>query len=637
MNERNLLIGTAGHVDHGKSKLIEALTGIETDRLREEKERGISIELGFAFLNLPNGKKAGIVDVPGHEKFVRQMLAGASGMDVVLLVVAADEGVMPQTIEHLNILEILQIDKGIVVLTKVDLVDKEWLHMIEQDTKEKLKGSFLEGALYSKVSSTTREGIPELQQNIVSLLDRAESRRSNTPARMPIDRVFTISGFGTVVTGTLSTGTFHKGQEVIIEPATLLGKVRNIQVHGDQLSEVCAGQRAAINISGLSVGDIERGSSLVVPGYFKTGQIIDVEIKNLPSEKRSIKQRQRIHFHIGTAEVLGRIHLLEQEEVAPGETALGQVILEGPVLAAAGDRFVLRYYSPVTTIGGGKVLGLATIKRKRYKDKVLEELRMKASGNDRDLLIKVLQYPQTTKDLISKTGLLEEDITNTLCNLKREEVIVSISKEENCLFWLKDAAQEWIKSLSNQAVDFQKHNPLRIGIGKEELRRRLAMDISLKSWQTILEWGSNSGYFNIKGNNVILNLEFKLPEKIQKQVDHLISKWEAAGLNPPTLIEGARACGIIEEKVQEFAAYLTELGKWVHINGYYFSFQSIGTAKNRLIALLTEKEKISPSEARDLWQTSRKYAIPLLEYFDSIHITKRDGDIRVLDETQKKK
>ncbi len=414
MKDRFLLIGTAGHVDHGKTQLIQSLTGISTDRLKEEKERGISIELGYAYLTLPDGRKAGIVDVPGHEKFVRQMLAGASGMDVVLLVIAADEGIMPQTKEHLDILTLLKVNKGIVVLTKIDLVDQEWLAMIEQDVRDKLKDTIFAHSPLCKVSAITGEGKQDLLHTLNEVLEQAESRRIDRPARMPVDRVFTIQGFGTVVTGSLSTGLFKKGQDVSIEPGGQKVKIRNIQIHGEQVEQAFAGQRAAINLSGIATSDIPRGVNLIQPQTYKCGQIIDVELLNLPGIKKLIKQRQRVRFHIGTSEVLGRIHLLDQEELAPGETGFAQIVLEEPVLAARGDKFVIRFYSPIITIGGGTVLGVVPHKKKRFKETVLQELRLKAEGSIREMLIGSLQSPLTVAEIVKSTWMGQEEVEQQL-------------------------------------------------------------------------------------------------------------------------------------------------------------------------------------------------------------------------------
>lgn len=630
MSDRYYLIGTAGHVDHGKTQLVKALTGIETDRLKEEKERGISIELGFAYLTLPSGRKAGIVDVPGHEKFVRQMLAGASGMDIVLLVIAADEGVMPQTREHLDILNLLQIEKGMVVLTKIDLVDEEWLTLVEQDIREKLKGSFLQDAPICKVAAVTGEGIPGLLDRINEILEDVETRRTDLPARMPVDRVFTIQGHGTVVTGTLHSGILHKGQDILVEPGGPKAKIRNIQVHGAQVEAVSAGQRAAINLSGLTVGDIDRGANLAEPGYFQAGQILDVQLSNLAGEKRQITQRQRVHFHLGTAEILGRIHLLAQEELAPGETSLAQVILERPVLAVPGDRFVIRYYSPVTTIGGGKVLGIAPQKRKRFRSKVLEELSRKAQGDPKELLIEQLTEPMTIEELLKTSSLGQEELEQFLASLRDDDKILILCSDHEDCYWSWDAAEKLADRASREAEKYQLLYPLKGGIGREELKRKLNLQIPLKLWQMILEWGAEKGYFRLTGNHVEKLPELKLPDKIRKQLDCLHDAWEAAGLNPPEWQQSCIACGFPAEKFPDYVAYLLAKGLWVKVGEYYFASEAIEQAKQTLGDYLHQRGQVTVAEVRDLWQTSRKYAVPLLEYFDSIRFTKRVDLIRVL-------
>jgi len=630
MKENYFLIGTAGHVDHGKTQLIQALTGISTDRLKEEKERGISIELGFAYLNLPDGRKAGIVDVPGHERFIRQMLAGASGMDVVLLVVAADEGFMPQTQEHLDILNLLKLEQGIIVITKIDLVDPEWLAMVEQDIKEKLIGSFLEDAPCCKVSSVTGEGIDDLTQTIFQVLDKAEHRRTDLAARMPIDRVFTIQGFGTVVTGTLNSGSFQKGQDVAIEPGGRLAKIRSIQVHGDSVTKVLAGQRAAINLSGLAVDDVEKGSNLVEPHHFQTGQIVDIELYNLAGEKRAIKQRQRIHFHLGTAEVVGRIHLLNQEELLPGKTCYAQVILESPVLAVPGDRFVIRYYSPVTTIGGGTVLGITNIKRKRFREIAIEELRVKAEGSIPEQIKKELVNPVTLKELEKSTNMGTDDLIEVLDHLERTGEVIVLAEEATSIYWVRDAAEKWAARASETVRQYQKNYPLKGGIGREELKKKLETNMALKRWQTVLDWGAQHSYYRVSGNMIEALPEIKLPEEIERRVNCLIARWEQAGINPPEVKEAIIHCRIPEDKFEEYAAYLTKKGHWIRVGDYFFALAALEKAKDTLKQLLLEKGQASVAEARDLWQTSRKYAVPILEYFDSIKFTRREDLVRKL-------
>lgn len=627
--DRFLIIGTAGHVDHGKTQLIQALTGISTDRLKEEKERGISIELGFAHLTLPDGRKAGIIDVPGHEKFVKQMLAGASGMDIVLMIIAADEGVMPQTLEHLAILNILKIQKGIVVLTKIDLVDEEWLAMIAQDTKEKLNDSFLRDAPYCQVSSITGEGIPQLLETIKKMLENTEGKRVDLPARMPIDRSFTIRGFGTVVTGTLISGIFQKGQEVCIEPGGLNTKIRNIQVHGEQVENAFAGQRAALNISNLAVDDIQSGANLVIPGYFNVGQILDVALYNLPSEKRAIKHRQRIHVHLGTSETLGRVHLLDQEELAPGDKGYAQIILEEPILAVKGDHFVIRFYSPVTTIGGGTVLGLGTVKQKRFREKVLNEFRIKAEGSMVELIKKELHFPLSHDEIRKKTVLGPEEINEALTLMRNDRAVIVLSDEGQEYFWFEDSAKEWGKKASAEVDKYQRHNPLRGGIGREELKKILKVDLPLRKWQLLLEWGYANKHFKLSSSLIEPIEEVPLPDAIRKQLDMLQKTWEEAGLNPPAPDSVIGGYGIQAIKFPEYAGYLIAKKIWLSVSGYYFSATAVDKARTLLEDHLRLKGQITVSEARDCWQTSRKYAVPLLEYFDSINVTKRNGDIRV--------
>lgn len=630
MKEKFILIGTAGHVDHGKTELIRALTGINTDRLKEEKERGISIELGFAHLKLPDGRKAGIVDVPGHEKFVRHMLAGASGMDLVLLVIAADEGVMPQTREHLDILNLLQIKKGIVVLTKIDLVDQEWLSMIEEDTREQLKGTFLENSLFSRVSSVSGTGISQLLQAINQVVAQTESKRLDLPARLPIDRVFSVQGFGTVVTGTLNSGVLNKGQEVRLEPGGQRVKIRNIQIYGEQKEQAQAGQRVAINLGGIAVSEIQRGTNLTDSPDYTAGQIIDVELINLPGEKRAIVQRQRIRFHVGTAEAIGRVHLLEKEELLPGEKAFAQIILEEPVLAVPGDRFVIRFYSPVTTIGGGTVLGTASHKKKRFKDKVLAEFRLKVEGSSRELIIKELDRPLTVLELSKQTGLARETINQELNVLEKENLVTVLKEDGLDLYWLSAAAEKWGQNVIEEITRYKRIYPLRNGMGREELRKKAGLNLSLKRWQQILEWGAQKKYFYLAGNNVQTFSEEALPERLQKELDCLEKLWQKEGLIPPDLEKAASCCGISPDKIAEYAGYLVVKNKWHRIGEYYFTAETVKQAADMLTEYLNTNKQITVAEARDLWNTSRKYALPLLEYFDSIRLTRREGLVRYL-------
>ena len=630
MNERHYLIGTAGHVDHGKTELIRALTGMDTDRLKEEKQRGISIELGFAHMILPSGRQIGIVDVPGHEKFVRHMLAGASGMDVVLLVVAADEGIMPQTQEHLDILTLLGIPRGIVILNKADLVDEEWIELMEEEISEKLKETAFYAAPICRVSALTGAGIPDLLQTIEELLSEAESKKSTGPVRMPIDRVFSIQGFGTVLTGSLHSGTIELGQELAIEPAHILAKVRSLQVHNKKVSAVEAGQRVAVNLAGIDVTEVERGSVLVMPNVFKVGKILDIKVFNLLSADRVLTQRQRVRFHLGTAEILGRIHLLEGDELPPGQEGFAQILLEEPIVAASGDRFVLRFYSPAHTIAGGKVLDVAEFKHKRFKANVIAQMKIKDQGDPLDLLEREIVEPQTGSDLLSSLQITPSELEESLKALDNLDRLEIWQEDETVLYWGKGSAELWRIKLINMVKEYEKANPLRVGISREELKTRLGISWSHRRWQTILEQGSVRGFYRVSGSKVQTNEGVEMPSAIVKRLNALRAKIQAGGLMPLDITKTAEECGISKTEAPEYVLYMCENGELVHIDQFYFNQKELALAKERLIGFLKENGEISISEVRDLWEISRKYAIPLLEFFDYQKVTRRYGDKRKL-------
>lgn len=629
MDERHYLVGTAGHVDHGKTELIKALSGMETDRLKEEKQRGISIELGFAHMLLPSGREVGIIDVPGHERFVRQMLAGASGMDIVLLVIAADEGIMPQTQEHLDILTLLGIPRGIVVLNKVDLVDEDWLELMEEEVRDKLKKTAFKESRICQVSSLTGKGIDILRQTIDQLLSEVESKKSTGPVRMPIDRVFSIQGFGTVVTGTLHSGTVELGQELAIEPGHLITKVRSLQVYNNKVNFAGAGQRVAVNLAGIDVAEVDRGSVLATPKMFKVGKILDLKVSNLSSADKPLIQRQRVRFHLGTTEILGRIHLLDQEELSPGQEGFAQILLEGPVLAAPGDRFVLRFYSPTYTIAGGKVLSVAEFKSKRFKQSVLDQMRIKDQGDPLDLLEREMDEPRTSSDLATRLHVSSAEILEGLKSLEESERLEIWKEDELSLYWGKAAAKAWRSKLIRVVRSHEEEYPLRGGISREELKTRLKISWTHRRWQLILEQGSERKYYRIFGSKVQTNEGVELPATIIKRLDVLRTFWKNVRLMPPELGSVAEASGIPKAEIQEYAGYLCEQGEWISISGFFYLSEDIQKAKSSLIELLKLQGEVGVAEVRELWGTSRKYAVPLLEYFDQQRITQRKGDKRV--------
>ncbi|MFZ3103026.1 MAG: selenocysteine-specific translation elongation factor [Desulfitobacteriaceae bacterium] len=630
MIDRHYLIGTAGHVDHGKTELIRAMSGMETDRLKEEKQRGISIELGFAHMTLPSGREVGIVDVPGHERFVRQMLAGASGMDLVLLVIAADEGIMPQTREHLNILTLLGISRIIVVLNKIDLVDEEWGELIEEEIRLGLKDTVFAGASICPVSSLNRQGIPELLLEIDDQLKTVESKKTVGPVRMPLDRIFSIQGFGTVVAGTLYSGTVKLGQELAIEPGRVVAKVRSIQVHGKKVISAIAGQRVAINLAGVEVSEVAKGAVLTSPKVFKVGNILDLLVQNLSTTEKAIEQRQRLRFHIGTTEVIGRIHLLEQEEILPGQKGYAQILLESPVLAAAGDHFVLRLYSPIQTVAGGKVLGVADNKQKRFKEGVLAHMRLKDKGDPLELLEKELEEPNTLLELIKKFHIEGTEIRKWLEILINSERL-EIWKEDGVdLYWAKSTAERWRSKLVGIIKAHQKAYPLRRGLGREELKEKMGVSWNHHRWQSILEHGDQQTYFKLSGSKVLTNTSQELPVETAKKLDCLRKYWIKVGLMPPELVVGAQSCGILPTETTEYALYLCEQKEWTSVSGFYFVTQTLENARNSLNEYLNKYNEVSVAEVKELWKTSRKYTVPLLEYFDQQHLTRRQGDKRVL-------
>lgn len=624
------LIGTAGHVDHGKTKLIRALTGIETDRLKEEQQRGISIELGFAHLKLPSGRDVGIVDVPGHERFVRQMLAGATGMDMVLLVIAADEGIMPQTREHLDILTLLGVSRGIVVINKMDLVDAEWLELIQEEVREGLIGTVFEHAPIYPVSAYTGEGIAELKNGIDQILNDAQTRTTSGPVQLPIDRIFSVQGFGTVVTGTLHNGTVRLGQEMAIEPGHTLAKVRSLQVHNKKVEQAEAGQRVAINLAGVEVSDISRGAVAITPGAYPVGTILDLKIHNLESMDKPLVQRQRVRFHIGTVEVLGRVHLLEQEEIPPGQEGYAQILLEEPVVIASQDRFVLRSYSPAFTIAGGKVLGVAEAKRKRFRETVIAQMRLWDQGDPLVLLERETDEPHSLKELEGVFHLEPQEIKEYLGQLLENKRVEVWEEDGISLYWQNESAELWRNKLLNHVSLYSKSFPLRGGIGREELKEKLGVKWTHRRWQNILEEGAKRSYYLLKGSKVQTLDKSELPVAIMKKLDCLRRRWESTALASPDLENGAQECGVNKNEALEYAAFLVENGEWVGIEGMYFMKECVDKARKELVTLLEQKDEVTVGEVREIWGTSRKYTVPLLEYFDQQKVTKRQGDKRKL-------
>jgi selenocysteine-specific elongation factor len=632
---KHLIIGTAGHVDHGKTALVRAMTGVDTDRLKEEKERGISIELGFAYLNLPGGRRAGIVDVPGHERFIKNMLAGAGGFDLVLLVIAADEGVMPQTREHLDIIELLQVDKGIVVLTKCDLVDQDWLDMVQEDVKEFLKGTVLEDATVAAVSSVTGKGIPELLEMIAREVEEIKPRAAQGQPRLPVDRVFTITGFGTVVTGTLLSGVIKAGDVVEVQPEGLSARIRSVQVHGEKVEAAEAGQRVAVNLAGLEVEQIERGSVVAGPKMIKPSQRLDVRLLLLKSAARPLKNRARVRFYLGTRETLGRVVLLDREEMEPGSMVYAQIVLEEPAVPVKGDRFVIRSYSPMRTIGGGVIIDPSPKRRhKRFRDEVLNAFATRERGTPAEIVRHYLEGNSSLPlpaDVAAATGLQEKEVLEAASGLAEENKIKQIGGEGKVYLISIDVYNLWQDNIKRLVTAFHREFPLRDGYPKEELRSRKFPSISNKIFQHLLLEMGKEGVLRILPQLVALrDFETGPDAEQQKQIQQIRQIMDESAFLPPSWTELSRTLVFNEVKGTEFLQYLLRTGELVKVSeDLFFQKDILLEAISKVTAYIREKGEITVGELRDLLKTSRKYALPLLEYFDREKLTRRVGDKRL--------
>ena len=540
---KQIILGTAGHIDHGKTTLIKALTGVNTDRLKEEQARGITIELGFASLMLPSGQRLGIVDVPGHEKFVKNMVAGASGIDLVTMVIAADEGVMPQTREHMEICSLLGVRHGFVVLTKIDMVDEEWLELVTEDIRDFMVGTFLENTPIVPVSAAKGEGIEAL----VDILDRTcadlPARKSTGLFRLPVDRVFTMKGFGTVITGTLISGNIRVGDEIMIYPSAIISKVRGIQVHNEGVEEAVAGMRTAINFQGLEKASVNRGDILSEPGALKPNYMVDVTFTYLPSNKKPIKNRTRIRFHTGTSEILGILVLLDSEELSPGEKTVAQVRLEAPVSLVRDDRYVIRSYSPIRTIGGGRILNPIPVKHKRFKPEVVEGLRAIREDDSEKVIethVKASDYRGVSfADLKLMANLPDKKIEGVLSSLMSARQVVQTDKD-NRVYIHGLTAERLKREVAEHLERYHRNNPLKPGMLKEELKSKFPDLSGGKLFTLILNQEIRAGSIVAEEKTVRL-----AGHKVSLAVDQtdirdkFLETYRQNGLQPP-LLQGAR-------------------------------------------------------------------------------------------------
>jgi selenocysteine-specific elongation factor len=632
---RHLVIGTAGHIDHGKTTLVKALTGTDTDRLKEEKERGISIELGFAFLNLADGTRAGIVDVPGHERFVKTMVAGVGGIDLVILVIAADEGVMPQTREHLHICELLQIKRGLVALTKADMVDADWLELVQADVAEFLKGTFLAGCPVVPCSGTTGQGLPALLEAIQAQAAAAEPRRTQATVRLPVDRVFSIKGFGTVVTGTLWSGRLAVGDEVVILPGGLRSRVRRLQVHGETVEHAEAGQRTAVNVPELEVAEIERGDVLCLPDTLRPSQSYEATLSLLADAPRPLRNRARVRFHLGTSEILARVVLLDRDELAAGERTYAHVRLEKPSAALPGDRYVIRSYSPAVTIGGGTILDPNPPRGRRARANLIEHLQVLERGRptervERHLLASGFA-PMTLAELQARSDLDQAAVSDALRQLIESGRAVQVGPKESAGVLHADRVEALQTDVVGRLADFHAKESLKDGLAKEELRSKLSDQVPSGTFAWMLGRLAAHGQIAVERDKVRLA---GFHPKLSAAEEELKAKIEKAfrdsGFQPPApeAILGAQKD---DRKLgQAVFRRLVDDGILVKVGQDVFLHRDNHQAmRERVVAHFQKQPSINVGTMKELFDVSRKYAIPYLEHLDAIRITRRQGDERV--------
>ncbi len=629
---KHVIIGTAGHVDHGKTLLVKALTGIDTDRLVEEKKRGITIDLGFAHLDFEDGTQAGLVDVPGHEKFIKNMLAGAGGIDLAMLVVAADEGFMPQTVEHLGILSLLGIKEGLIVITKTDMVDPEWVEMIAEDARERVKGTFLEGKPIMAVSAYTGQGIAELRQYLHGLVKAAAEKNLRTPFRLPVDRVFSVDGFGTVVTGTLIEGSIRKDEMAELVPSGLQAKVRSIQVHGKDTDTACAGQRVAVNLAGLKKTDIQRGDTVSRPGTVKISRMLDVRLQNLKNSQRTILTQSQVHFYHGSSVMLAKVVLLDRESLLPGDSCYAQLRLTEPLASKRGDRFVIRFYSPLETIGGGVILDEAPMRHKAGDQAVLEALAIRESGSGNQKLAQTVAafgYAlPTAEKLCTELNLEAEELQEQLAELVAAGKVLELLPGRYLAASVLDQAWDGCRKLLEA---YHVANPLHAGMKLAELRQKLLPGTELTVADGVLaELAAEGRIKRIADRYAMAEFTVHFTKRQNAIRDKLLQTYRKADLEVPGVDE-VYPMFLPKEKedCKQVLESLISSGQLVMLTPQlYYHQQTYQRVLEQTRAFFAEKEELTLAEFRDMLGTSRKYALAVLEYYDRNKMTKKEGDIR---------
>ena len=629
----HVIIGTAGHIDHGKTALVRALTGIETDTLPEEQSRGVTIDIGFAYWR----DNVTIIDVPGHERFVKNMVTGVCTVDIAVFVVAADDGPMPQTREHLGILNLLDVRRGVIALTKTDLVDPDWVELVTEEVRDLVAGTFLAEAPIVPVSSEIGVGIDGLRDLLDKEIQKVESKQDRGVFRLPIDRAFSVRGFGTVVTGTVISGSVSTKDEAVLLPAGTPVRVRGIQTHGEDVDTAHLGARAAVNVTGVEVEEVKRGDLLCESGYFDTTYMLDVRLQALADASAPIKNRSRVHLHLGPREVLARVVLLESDELAPGESALAQLRLETPGVAAKGDRFVIRRYSPVVTLGGGVVLDASPSKHVRLKKDIIDSLRRLEHNDPKEVLDAKLRSAgwssRATSDVATDLAVSETELKELVTNLAeadRVRTFISGGRERH-------VHAENFGSLEAEAIDslgrYHEEKPLSSGLRRRELQDRIIRHTEGALYEAVVDALIEEG--RVAADGPLLRLADHQIELDNEQAairDSIIEDLVSGGAAPPDLSELSTKHG--NGSLLAIVEAMRTVGDVVRLDdGLLFAPRVLEDIETKMIGFLQDKGEMGVADFRDLVNTTRKYAVPLLNYFDGRGVTERQGDVRILRET----
>ena len=624
---KHVVLGMAGHIDHGKTALVKALTGRDTDRLKEEKERGMTTDLGFAFL----GKDITIIDVPGHEKFVKTMVAGVNTIDMALLVVAADDGVMPQTEEHLEILNLLKVSTGLVAVTKIDLVESEWVDMVIGDVKKLLKGTILDGAPVIPVSPIKNTGIEKLHEEILILAKEVKARQDKGIFRLLIDRVFTIKGFGTVTAGTVLSGRVSPGDTVELLPEGTRLRVRGVQVHDKSVDIGDIGFRTAINLGRVEKKSIERGDVLAETGFYKPTQMIDAQFTLLKSWNRELENRTRVRVHVGTTEAIARIILLDKDRYNPGDEGFAQFHFEKPVVADRGDRYVVRSYSPLYTMGGGVILDVHPFKHKRFQQDVIEKLERLYKGDPNQVVMETFDItrfvPKTRDELAKSIGITKDELAKRLEELEKSDKIIQAGKKRLMSLENYEALQ---RRIVNLLETFHEENPLLLTIPAGKLRLQIKKTVDQSLYDEILKKLKKEGTIELDGDQVSLaGRKVELSPKLKEYKKRVEKQFLDNLFDPPKFEDIVDEMG---EGVRKLLAYLVDAGELIQVEkGIYFHRKAIGEGKKKIVSLLGEKAEAAIADMRKAFEGApRKKLVALLEYFDRVKFTVRDGAVRKL-------